>query len=128
MRSGNFFPLCFRRLRFFFFVVPHALFCFCWDPPTGINLPNYDSVRQKHGYKNVSLDNILTSSFKSTKPVSFLDEEDERIYREYGKKVANPSLKHTLPPPSPPHALSISLLSSLSAAPSPPPSGSLLND
>eukprot|EP00831_Metopus_contortus_P077239 TRINITY_DN719_c0_g1_i1.p1 TRINITY_DN719_c0_g1~~TRINITY_DN719_c0_g1_i1.p1 ORF type:complete len:716 (-),score=152.87 TRINITY_DN719_c0_g1_i1:99-2246(-) len=46
----------------------------CSDIPTGINLPNYDDVKESDGYKNVSLSN---SYFVPTsKNINFVPEED----------------------------------------------------
>jgi dipeptidyl-peptidase-3 len=52
--------------------------------PSGINIPNYDDIRQTEGFKNVSLGNVLSAT-SPTKPTFIRDEEIE-LYQQYETK------------------------------------------
>jgi len=53
--------------------------------PLGINIPNYDDIRQEFGFKNVSLGNILRSklSIKDDKKIDFILKRDQEIYKKF---------------------------------------------
>lgn len=51
--------------------------------PAGINIPNYDDIRQTLGFKNVSLGNVLSAGNTSTERKSFIADEEQETFRKY---------------------------------------------
>ncbi|RMZ89333.1 hypothetical protein DV736_g3435, partial [Chaetothyriales sp. CBS 134916] len=49
--------------------------------PAGINIPNYDDIRQNLGFKNVSLGNVLSAKAPN-EAIPFIRREDNQVYRD----------------------------------------------
>lgn len=54
--------------------------------PAGINIPNYDDIRQNLGFKNVSLANILSAKSPNEK-ITFLSESDLTLFEKLRGKA-----------------------------------------
>lgn len=51
--------------------------------PAGINIPNYDDIRQNIGFKNVSLGNIIRVGYTSDEPTPHLEPDDDLIFKKH---------------------------------------------
>ena len=52
------------------------------DIPVGINIPNFEDIRQEIGFKNVSLGNVLSAKAPN-ETIPFIHKDDLKLYRNY---------------------------------------------
>ena len=59
--------------------------------PAGINIPNYNEVRQSDGFKNVNLGNRIEAGYKVSEDtkVSFVSEEDGDYIKKFKLKSSS---------------------------------------
>ena len=57
--------------------------------PIGINIPNYDEIRDHIGFKNVSLTNVINASSASRDGLFFLNDHDAEIIMKYFNDADN---------------------------------------
>ena len=50
--------------------------------PAGINIPNFEDIRRTHGFKNVSLGNVLSAK-AADEPIPFISPQDLPTYQAY---------------------------------------------
>lgn len=55
----------------------------CSGIPSGINIPNYNDIRQNIGFKNVSLGNVINARLgsKTTEPIRYVRDIDQDLYK-----------------------------------------------
>lgn len=46
--------------------------------PIGINIPNYDAIRQSFGFKNVSLQNVINTRMSKVSSIEYISDEETR--------------------------------------------------
>lgn len=56
----------------------------CSGTPIGINIPNYDDIRQTEGFKNVNLGNCYPRP--NAKNIKFISKEDCDVYVKYSNE------------------------------------------
>ncbi|KAI9339804.1 peptidase family M49-domain-containing protein [Zopfochytrium polystomum] len=57
-------------------------FCTGGSPPLGINIPNYDDIRQTLGFKNVSLGNVANAPKAENELIPFVAPEDLAMFEK----------------------------------------------
>jgi len=63
------------------------ILCFaCSGIPGGINIPNYNDIRQNEGFKNVSLGNVLRAR-KTGEHVTFISDSEQHVFDTYLDKA-----------------------------------------